>query len=350
MSSQGNSKYILVTGGAGYIGSHTVLELLNANVYQPVVVDNLYNASEEAIRRVEQITGKQVDFVKLDLLDSGKLRELFEKYQFYAVIHFAGLKAVGESVRLPLLYYRTNIDVAINLLEVMKEYGVKNFIFSSSATVYGTPQYLPLNENHPTGDCSNPYGKTKFFIEEIMKDVCKSPEEGEGWNMISLRYFNPVGAHESGEIGEDPKGVPNNLMPFISQVAIGMRSELLIFGNDYDTPDGTGVRDYIHVVDLAKGHVAALTQIEQNCGLKIYNLGSGNGTSVLELHAAMEKAVGKPIPYKIVERREGDIGTNYADASLAERELNWKAIRSIAQCCEDAWRWQSKNPNGFNKV
>lgn len=338
-------KYILVTGGAGYIGSHTVLELLNTDDYQPVVVDNLDNASEEAVHRVEKITGKKVDFIKLDLLEADKVKELFQRYKFYAVMHFAGLKAVGESVEKPLLYYRTNIDVALNLLDTMGEFGVRNFIFSSSATVYGLPQYLPLDEKHPVGNCSNPYGKTKFFIEEIMKDVCKSES---GWNMISLRYFNPVGAHESGLIGEDPKGVPNNLMPFISQVAIGAREELKVYGNDYDTPDGTGVRDYIHVVDLAQGHVAALTQIEQDCGFKIYNLGSGKGTSVLELHAAMEKATGKNIPYKIVGRREGDIATCYADPSLAERELKWKTSRSIAQGCEDAWRWQNKNPNGFN--
>ena len=345
MASQSPTKTILVTGGAGYIGSHTVLELLKTNDYQPVVIDNLYNASDEAIRRVEKITGKKVDYVKLDLLDMGKLRELFQKYKFSTVMHFAGFKAVGESVQLPLLYYRTNIDIALNLLEVMKEFGVKNFIFSSSATVYGLPQYLPLNEKHPVGDCSNPYGKTKFFIEEILKDVCKSEE---GWNMVSLRFFNPVGAHDSGEIGEDPKGIPNNLMPFISQVAIGAREELKVYGNDYDTKDGTGVRDYIHVVDLAQGHVAALTQIEQNCGFKIYNLGTGKGTSVLELHAAMEKAVGKKIPYKIVGRRGGDIAACYADPSLAERELKWKATKTIAEGCEDSWRWQSKNPNGFN--
>lgn len=338
------TKYILVTGGAGYIGSHAVLELLNTDDYQPVVVDNLYNASEESIRRVEKITGKKVDFIKLDLLEADKVRELFQKYDFYAVMHFAGLKAVGESVQIPLMYYRTNIDIALNLLDIMKEFGVRNFIFSSSATVYGLPQYLPLDEKHPVGNCSNPYGKTKFFIEEMMKDVCKSESS---WNMVALRYFNPVGAHKSGHIGEDPNGIPNNLMPFISQVAIGVREVLKVYGNDYDTPDGTGVRDYIHVVDLAQGHVAALTQVEQNCGFKVYNLGSGKGTSVLELHAAMEKATGKKIPYKIVGRREGDIATCYADPSLAERELKWKTTRTIAQGCEDAWCWQSQNPNGF---
>lgn len=346
MASESSTRYVLVTGGAGYIGSHTVLELLKTNEYQPVVVDNLYNSSEEAVHRVEKITGKKVDFVKMDLQDAGKVRQLFEKYRFYCVMHFAGLKAVGESVQLPLLYYRNNIDIAVNLLDAMKASGVRNFIFSSSATVYGLPQYLPLDERHPVGNCSNPYGKTKFFVEEILRDLCKSED---GWNVISLRYFNPVGAHESGEIGEDPKGIPNNLMPFISQVAIGLREELKVYGNDYDTGDGTGVRDYIHVVDLAQGHVAALTQIRQNCGFKIYNLGSGTGTSVLELHAAMEKAVGKKIPYSIVGRREGDVATCYADPSLAEKELKWKTRRTIAQGCEDAWRWQSKNPNGFKK-
>ena len=346
MASETSTKYVLVTGGAGYIGSHTVLELLKTNEYRPVVVDNLYNSSEESIHRVEKIMGKKVDFVKMDLQDPDKVRELFEKYRFYCVMHFAGLKAVGESVQLPLVYFKNNIDIALNLLDTMKACGVRNFIFSSSATVYGLPQYLPLDEKHPVGNCSNPYGKTKYFVEEILSDVCKSEE---GWNIISLRYFNPVGAHESGEIGEDPKGIPNNLMPFISQVAIGLRDKLSIYGNDYDTKDGTGVRDYIHVVDLAQGHVAALTQLKQDCGFKIYNLGSGSGTSVLELHAAMEKATGKKIPYEIVGRREGDVATCYADPSLAEKELKWKTTRTIAQACEDTWRWQSKNPNGFKQ-
>jgi len=339
-------KYILVTGGAGYIGSHTVVELLNTGRYQPVVVDNLYNSSIESVRRIRKMTGKEVDFYKVDLLDVDKLREVFRKYKFFAVMHFAGLKAVGESVQIPLRYYRVNVDIAINLIEVMEEFHVKNFIFSSSATVYGQPQKLPLDEDHPVGKCSNPYGKTKFFVEEILKDVCKA---NSGWNAILLRYFNPVGAHESGEIGEDPRGIPNNLMPFLSQVAIGARPALQVFGNDYDTKDGTGVRDYIHVVDLAQGHVAALTQIEQNCGLKVYNLGTGRGISVLELVAAMEKAAGRKIPWKVVERREGDIATCYADPSLAEKELKWKAIRSVDKFCEDAWRWQSRNPNGYNK-
>lgn len=339
-------KHILVTGGAGYIGSHTVVELLNTGRYQPVVIDNLYNSSIESVRRIRKMTGKEVDFYKVDLLDVDKLREVFRKYKFFAVMHFAGLKAVGESVQIPLRYYRVNVDIAINLIEVMEEFHVKNFIFSSSATVYGQPQKLPLDEDHPVGKCSNPYGKTKFFVEEILKDVCKA---NSGWNAILLRYFNPVGAHESGEIGEDPRGIPNNLMPFLSQVAIGARPALQVFGNDYDTKDGTGVRDYIHVVDLAQGHVAALTQIEQNCGLKVYNLGTGRGISVLELVAAMEKAAGRKIPWKVVERREGDIATCYADPSLAEKELKWKAIRSVDKFCEDAWRWQSRNPNGYNK-
>ena len=339
-------KCVLVTGGAGYIGSHTVVELLKTGEYQPVIIDNLYNSSIESVQRVEKLTGKKVDFYKVDLLDVEKVREVFRKYKFYAVMHFAGLKAVGESVQIPLRYYRVNVDIAINLIEIMEEFDVKNFIFSSSATVYGQPQRLPLDEDHPVGECSNPYGKTKFFVEEILKDVCKA---NSGWNAILLRYFNPVGAHESGEIGEDPRGIPNNLMPFLSQVAIGARPFLQVFGNDYDTKDGTGVRDYIHVVDLAQGHVAALTQIDQNCGLKVYNLGTGRGISVLELVAAMEKAAGRKVPWKIAGRREGDVATCYADPSLAEKELKWKATRSVDTFCQDAWRWQSRNPNGYNK-
>ena len=338
-------KYVLVTGGAGYIGSHTVLELLDSRKYQPVVIDNLSNSSLKSLKRIEKLTSKEVDFYKIDLLDQEKVRDVFQKYKFHAVMHFAGLKAVGESVQIPLRYYRVNVDIAINLIEIMKEFDVKNFIFSSSATVYGQPQKLPIDESHPVGSCSNPYGKTKFFVEEILKDVSKADPD---WNVILLRYFNPVGAHESGEIGEDPKGIPNNLMPFISKVAIGSLPLLKVFGNDYDTRDGTGVRDYIHVVDLAQGHVAALTQIEQNCGLKVYNLGTGRGISVLELVAAMEKAAGLKIPRKIVERREGDVAEVYADPSLAEKELKWKATLSVERFCEDAWRWQSRNPNGYN--
>ena len=338
-------RYVLVTGGAGYVGSHTVLELLLAGTYQPVIVDNLENSSIESIRRVEKLTGKKVDTHIFDLQDRNKLRELFQKYSFFAVMHFAGLKAVGESVRLPLRYYHVNIDIAINLIEAMQEFGVNNFIFSSSATVYGDPQYLPIDEKHPTGNCSNPYGKTKYFVEEILKDYHKANPD---WNIVLLRYFNPVGAHESGMIGEDPRGIPNNLMPFISQVAVGTRPELLVFGNDYDTPDGTGVRDYIHIVDLALGHVAALRQIESKCGLKIYNLGTGRGVSVLEMADALEKTVGKPIPRRIVGRREGDIATCYADPGLAERELQWRATRDLSKMCEDTWRWQSSNPHGYN--
>ena len=339
------TKRVLVTGGAGYIGSHTVVEMLKSGSYQPVVVDNLYNSNAECMKRVEKITGKKVDFFQMDLLDRGKLRELFTKYEFYAVIHFAGLKAVGESVQKPLMYYRTNIDIALNLLELMEEFNVNNFIFSSSATVYGTPERLPLDETHPVGKCSNPYGKTKFFVEEILTDIAQVKPD---WNVILLRYFNPVGAHESGEIGEYPNGTPNNLMPFISQVAVGTRTELQVFGNDYETRDGTGVRDYIHVVDLAIGHVAALEKLQENCRLKTYNLGTGKGVSVLELVAAMEKASGRKIPYKIATRREGDVAAVYADPRLAERELKWKATRSLEEFCRDSWKWQSRNPNGYN--
>ncbi len=337
-------KYILVTGGAGYIGSHTVLEMLEEGTYQPVVVDNLCNSNMEALKRVQKLTGKEVDCHQFDLLDRQKLNDLFKKYQFYAVVHFAGLKAVGESVEKPLTYYQVNLGIALNLLEVMKEFNVKNLIFSSSATVYGKPQKLPLDEEHPVGDCSNPYGSTKYFIEEIIKDVYKSDPS---WNMVILRYFNPVGAHPSGEIGENPCGIPNNLMPYILMVAVGKRPFLSVYGDDYETPDGTGVRDYVHIVDLALGHVASLKLLDTNCGCKIYNLGTGKGYSVLELHRAMEKAVGKPIPYKIVARRNGDVGSCYANPELAHKELNWKAERGVESFCEDAWRWQSKNPQGY---
>lgn len=337
-------KYVLVTGGAGYVGSHTVLELLEDGYYQPVVVDNLSNSNMESIRRVEKITGKKVDCHTFDLLEKEKLRKLFTEYQFYAVLHFAGLKAVGESVEKPLLYYKVNLGIAMNLVETMSEFNVKNFIFSSSATVYGQPQVLPMNEQHPTGNCSNPYGTTKYFVEEILRDVSRSDPS---WNAIILRYFNPVGAHISGDIGEDPRGVPNNLMPYILQVAIGKRPHLSIFGNDYDTPDGTGVRDYLHVVDLAQGHVAALRKFEEDCGLRTYNLGTGKGYSVFELLKVMEKTVGKELPYKIVGRRKGDIASCFANADLAEKELKWRAKRSVEEFCADSWRWQSKNPQGY---
>ncbi len=337
-------KYILVTGGAGYVGSHTVLELLQEGRYQPVVVDNGSNSSIESIRRVEKLTGKEVHCHQFDLLDVAKLRDLFKEYSFYAVIHFAGLKAVGESVEKPLLYYRVNIDIAMNLIEVMTEFDVKNFVFSSSATVYGQPQSLPIDENHPIGNCSNPYGTTKFFVEEILRDVSKTDSS---WNVILLRYFNPVGAHASGQIGEDPRGTPSNLMPYIQQVAIGKRPHLSVFGNDYDTPDGTGVRDYIHVVDLALGHLSALKLFENACGLKTYNLGTGRGYSVLQLLKAMEKTTGKEIPYQIVERRSGDVASCYGNAELAWKEMKWKATRGVEEFCEDAWRWQTQNPDGY---
>nr|XP_022319879.1 UDP-glucose 4-epimerase-like [Crassostrea virginica]XP_022319880.1 UDP-glucose 4-epimerase-like [Crassostrea virginica] len=338
-------KCILVTGGAGFVGSHSVIELIEAG-YSVVVLDNLANASMESIKRVEEITGKTIPSFSVDLLDKAALGDLFSKYKFCSVIHFAGLKAVGESCQLPLLYYKNNVGGTINLLEVMKEKGVKNIIFSSSATVYGSPQYLPIDEKHPVGGCTNPYGKTKFFIEEILRDLHKAEPD---WNIIMLRYFNPVGAHKSGKIGEDPQGIPNNLMPFIAQVAVGKRAELSVYGSDYDTPDGTGVRDYIHVVDLAQGHVAAQKKIETNCGCKVYNLGTGKGYSVVEMAKAFEEASGKPIPYKKVDRRAGDVASVYGNADLAKQELGWSASRDLKQMCEDTWRWQSSNPNGFRK-
>jgi UDP-glucose 4-epimerase len=347
----GSTKYVLVTGGAGYIGSHTVLEILNSGLnYQPVVIDNLANAKAEAIKRVEKISGKNVIFEECNILDKDRLKEIFSKYSISAVIHFAALKAVGESMKIPLDYYKVNVTGTLCLLEVMKECGVRNIIFSSSATVYGTPSELPVTEDHPTGQCSNTYGRTKYFVEEILKDVWAAEKKtGNDWNVILLRYFNPVGAHESGEIGEDPQGIPNNLMPYVSQVAVGRRQELTVYGNDYDTPDGTGVRDYIHIVDLASGHVAALKKVEESCGLKVYNLGSGKGYSVLEIVRGVEKASEKKIPYKIAARRPGDVAVLFADPSLAEKELNWKAKHGIDEFCRDAWNWQSKNPNGFRE-
>ncbi|NWT18438.1 GALE epimerase, partial [Vireo altiloquus] len=395
---------ILVTGGAGYIGSHCVLELLQAG-FVPVVIDNFHNAirgSEElpeSLRRVQEIAHQPVLFQELDITDEAALQELFRKHRFSAVMHFAGLKAVGESVQKPLEYYRVNLTGTIRLLETMKAHGVRNIVFSSSATVYGDPKYLPLDEKHPVGGCTNPYGKSKFFIEEMIRDLCKAERD---WNAVLLRYFNPIGAHESGMIGEDPQGIPNNLMPYVAQVAVGRREFLSVFGNDYKTDDGTGaarggqdlglpspwvhpgpcphphvptgVRDYIHVVDLAKGHIAALKKLKENCGCKIYNLGTGTGYSVLQMVQAMEKASGREIKYRITARREGDVASCYADPALAERELGWKAAFGLDKMCkgipslarwalpglcppsltpllpvpgEDLWRWQLQNPTGF---
>lgn len=333
---------ILVTGGAGYIGSHTTLELLKTG-YEVVVVDNLINGNVEALKRIEKLTGKSVVFYEYDLVDKEKVSSVFEKHPIGAVIHFAGLKAVGESVEKPLYYYHNNLLSTIYLCEVMREHQVKNLIFSSSATVYGSPHTLPITEDFPLS-ATNPYGRTKLMIEEILRDL-SVPDHS--WNIALLRYFNPVGAHHSGQIGEDPHGIPNNLMPIIAQVAVGRREKLFVFGNDYDTPDGTGVRDFIHVVDLALGHVRALEKLTENPGVVTYNLGTGRGYSVLEMLAAFEKASGKKIPYEIVDRRPGDIAACYADPSLAQQELNWRAQRGIDEMCIDTWRWQSANPNGF---
>lgn len=334
---------ILVTGGAGYIGSHTCVELLNAG-YDVVVADNLYNASKESLKRVEEITGKHVTFYETDIRDAEGLNAIFEKESIDSVIHFAGLKAVGESVRKPLEYYDNNINGTLTLCDVMRKHGVKNIIFSSSATIYGDPAFIPITEECPKGVCTNPYGWTKWMLEQILTDLHTADEE---WNVVLLRYFNPIGAHKSGKIGEDPKGIPNNLMPYISQVAIGKLESLGVFGDDYDTPDGTGVRDYIHVVDLAVGHVKALKKIEEKAGVCVYNLGTGVGYSVLDMLHAFEKACGKTLPYQIKDRRPGDIATCYSDAAKAKEELGWVAERGLEEMCEDAWRWQSQNPNGY---
>ncbi len=334
---------ILVTGGAGYIGSHTVVELQNAG-YDVVVLDNLINSSEKSLKRVEAITGKPVKFYKADILDRDGLNKVFEAEKIDSVIHFAGLKAVGESVSKPWEYYENNIAGTLTLVDVMRQHGCKNIIFSSSATVYGDPAFIPITEECPKGQCTNPYGWTKSMLEQILSDMQKADPE---WNVILLRYFNPIGAHKSGTMGENPNGIPNNLMPYVTQVAVGKLKELGIFGNDYDTPDGTGVRDYIHVVDLAVGHVKALKKIEEKAGLCIYNLGTGHGYSVLDIVKNFEAANGVKIPYSIKPRRPGDIATCYSDASKAERELGWKAERGIKEMCEDSWRWQSNNPNGY---
>ena len=333
---------VLVTGGAGYIGSHTVLELLNAG-HNPIVVDNLSNSSKESLIRVESITGKKPVFYEADLLDKEAVDNIFKSHEIESVIHFAGYKAVGESVQKPLMYYENNIGSTLILCELMKKHGVKNLVFSSSATVYGDPASVPITEEFPLS-ATNPYGRTKLFIEYILKDFYKADE---AWNIALLRYFNPVGAHESGLIGEDPNDIPNNLMPYVSQVAVGKLKELSVFGDDYPTPDGTGVRDYIHVVDLALGHLKALEKLNSNPGLVIYNLGTGNGSSVLDMVKAFQEASGKPVPYKIAPRRSGDVAECYADPHKAESELGWKAKRGIKEMCEDAWRWQSQNPNGY---
>ena len=335
---------VLITGGAGYIGSHTALELLNTG-YEVVVYDNLSNSSRESLKRVEELTGKTVKFYEGDVLDAAKLTKMFEAEGIDAVIHCAALKAVGESVRKPLEYYRNNINGTLTLMDVMRTVGVKNIVFSSSATVYGSPEVMPITEDCPKGQCTNPYGWTKSMMEQIMTDLQKADPE---WNVILLRYFNPVGAHKSGRIGEDPKGIPNNLMPYITQVAVGKLEKLGVFGDDYDTPDGTGVRDYIHVVDLAVGHVKAIDYILTNPGLDIINLGTGVGYSVLDMVKAFSKACGKELPYEIKPRREGDIAMCYADPAKALKVLGWKAERGLDEMCEDSWRWQSQNPDGDN--
>ncbi len=334
---------VLVTGGAGYIGSHTCVELLNQG-YAVVIVDNLSNSCREAIDRVEELTGKKVTFYQKDLLDRQAMVEIFQKESIDSVIHFAGLKAVGESVRKPLEYFHNNLTGTLILCDVMRQHGVKKLVFSSSATVYGDPASVPIREDFPLS-VTNPYGRTKLMIEEMLRDISFSDPE---WRIILLRYFNPVGAHKSGRIGEDPCGIPNNLTPYITQVAVGKHPYVRVFGNDYPTPDGTGVRDYIHVVDLALGHIKALEKIEVTKeGVETYNLGTGKGYSVLEVIAAFEKAVGHAIPYQITPRRPGDIATCYAATDKAREELGWEATRGIEEMCRDAWHWQKDNPNGF---
>lgn len=337
-------KTTLVTGGAGYIGSHTLIELINNN-FEVVVIDNLANSSRESLRRVEQITGHEIPFVEADVRDQSVLDDIFTTYSIDSVIHFAGLKAVGESVTKPLEYYDNNLVSTLALLEAMRKHSVKQLVFSSSATVYGSPSELPLRETSTVGvGLTNPYGKTKYMIEQIIQDYCAADPAFEA---TILRYFNPIGAHQSGQIGEDPNGIPNNLLPYVAQVAVGKLQSVGVFGDDYDTPDGTGVRDYIHVVDLARGHVAALQHMK--AGANVYNLGTGSGTSVLEIIKAFSKACGRDLPYEIKQRRAGDIAACYADCSKAERELGWRAELSIEQACADSWRWQSQNPNGFSE-
>lgn len=339
-------QHIIVTGGAGYIGSHTCLELLNAG-YSVTVLDNLCNSSQESIRRVEELTGREINFFKADLLDLKDVETAFSKTDpADGVIHFAGLKAVGESMEKPLEYYQNNITGTLNLCQVMETHGLKNIIFSSSATVYGDPDSVPITEEFPRRPATNPYGRTKAMIEDILHDIYLADKE---WNVGLLRYFNPVGAHKSGKIGEDPGGIPNNLMPYISQVAVGGLRSLPVFGNDYPTPDGTCIRDFIHVVDLALGHIKALEKLGSKPGVVTYNLGTGKGHSVLEMIKAFAKATDREIPYQFAPRRSGDIAQCYADPSLAKKELGWQAKRGVDEMCKDAWRWQSGNPKGYGK-
>ncbi|TLS38453.1 UDP-glucose 4-epimerase GalE [Pseudalkalibacillus caeni] len=333
---------VLVTGGAGYIGSHTCVELINAG-HEIIIADNLSNSSEVSIERIKEITGSDFKFYNVNLLDREGMEKVFSENSIDAVIHFAGLKAVGESVEKPLYYYQNNVTGTLILCEVMQKYDVKNIVFSSSATVYGMSEQVPLTEDQPLNPI-NPYGRTKLMIEQILNDLFVSDNE---WSVALLRYFNPFGAHKSGKIGEDPNGIPNNLMPYVSQVAVGKLDTLKVFGNDYDTPDGTGVRDYIHVVDLAMGHIKALEKVMESNGVNSYNLGTGKGNSVLEMVTAFEKACGKKIPYVFVERRPGDVAESYADASKAKAELGWEAKKGVEEMSEDSWRWQSNNPNGF---
>ncbi|MBF7072213.1 UDP-glucose 4-epimerase GalE [Glaciecola sp. MH2013] len=335
---------ILVTGGTGYIGSHTVLQLLEAG-QNVIILDNFANSSDESLKRVEKITGKSAVLYEGDIRDSSILNRIFSEHQIDGVIHFAGLKAVGESVEKPLMYYENNVYGTLNLCKAMAEHDVKNIVFSSSATVYGDPTELPLHEKLPTGTPTNPYGQSKLMVELMLTDLFKADNN---WNIVLLRYFNPAGAHSSGLIGEDPNGIPNNLMPFITQVATGKREYLSVFGDDYDTPDGTGVRDYIHVDDLANGHLKALDKLSQKVGLVTYNLGTGQGYSVLEMVSNFEKASGQKVPYKITARRSGDVAACYADPKLAADELGWTAEKGLKEMCEDSWRWQSNNPNGYD--
>lgn len=338
-------KNVLITGGAGYIGSHTAVELLNKN-YNVIVYDNLSNSSRISIDRVEEITGKKISFYEADILDKAKLKEVLVSEKIDVLIHCAALKSVGESVSKPLEYYHNNLTGTLTTLEAMKEVGCKNLIFSSSATVYGNPKSVPITEDFPKGECTNPYGWSKSMMEQIMIDLQKSDS---AWKIVLLRYFNPIGAHKSGKIGEDPQGIPNNLLPYIAQVAVGKLDYLRVFGDDYDTVDGTGVRDYIHVVDLAKGHVCAIDKLDSLDGVSIINLATGNGYSVLEVVKAFEEASGRKVPYKIVGRREGDIAKCFADATKAYKVLGWKAENGIKEMCEDSWRWQKNNPNGYEE-